>query len=250
MKKSNKKKHATRAKRGVNPIVVFLKKYFIAVFLVSIGVYIAFPDLRSVEPVDVCANSISCIKDLSGIFKHGQNTGVFIGKKVTVPSYVAKSTLVNPVLGANTENKVIYIDLSKQHLYTFEGNTLVHDFPVSTGKWGATPTGTFSIWAKLRYTRMTGGNQAIGTYYDLPNVPYTMFFYNDTTPKTQGFGIHGAYWHNNFGHPMSHGCINMRIEDSEKIYYWSQPAATNSISYATAQNTGTKIVIYGETPNE
>lgn len=41
-----------------------------------------------------------------------------------------------------------------------------------------------------------------GPGYDLPNVPYTMYFY-------QGYGLHGTYWHNNFGTPMSHGCVNM-----------------------------------------
>lgn len=197
-----------------------------------------------------CANSISCIQDLSGKYDK-QTTGEFMGKKVIVP----KEELVQPqlalsVLGDNTLEKRIEIDLTNQRLYGVEGNAVVYDFPVSTGKWGRTPTGTFQIWVKLRYTTMSGGNKAIGTYYYLPGVPYTMFFYNSEIPKTMGYGIHGTYWHNNFGHPMSHGCINMRTEDVEKLYSWAEPPSSGHTTYATKDSEGTKIVIYGEAPAE
>ena len=95
---------------------------------------------------------------------------------------------------------------------------------------------------------MTGGNKLLGTYYDLPNVPYTMFFSNDEIPKSRGFGIHGAYWHNNFGQPMSHGCINMKEEDVEKIYNWAEPTSTGGTTYATDEDLGTPIKIYGIAP--
>ena len=49
---------------------------------------------------------------------------------------------------------------------------------------------------------------------DLPNVPYTMYFY-------KGYGIHGTYWHHNFGHPMSHGCVNMRTSDAAWLFNWA-----------------------------
>ena len=98
---------------------------------------------------------------------------------------------------------------------------------------------------------MSGGSQALGTYYDLPNVPFTMFFYNDKQPKWRGYAIHGAYWHNNFGHPMSHGCVNMSIAESEQIYYWAQPNLQDRASIqTTADNPGTRIIIYGTTPAE
>src|SRR5205085_10458890 len=93
------------------------------------------------------------------------------------------------------------------------------------------------IWTKLKYVRMTGGSKAINTFYDLPNVPYTMFFYNSEVPKYKGYGIHGAYWHNNFGHPMSHGCINMKPSDAQEVFNW---ATSEQDSEA-----GTKILIYG-----
>lgn len=94
-------------------------------------------------------------------------------------------------------------------LYAFDGDTLVKSFLVSTGT-AAHPTviGQFHVYVKYRYTLMTGPG------YYLPDVPYTMYFYD-------GYGIHGTYWHDNFGHPMSHGCINMRTSEAGWLYEWA-----------------------------
>ncbi len=147
------------------------------------------------------------------------------------------------VLGETTDEKWIDVDLSTQTLRAMEGNRVIYEFKVSTGKWAPTPTGEFRIWTKLRYTKMSGGSQERHTYYYLPNVPYTMYFF-------QGYGIHGAYWHNNFGHPMSHGCINMSITDAQTVYFWANPVLADGKSSAqsTADNPGTRVVIHGEPP--
>lgn len=197
-----------------------------------------------------CANQISCIKDLSGTYDKTASEAQFADTVFPVPKQIARLFPQPKVLGNTTGEKRIEINLSTQKLSTYEGDRLVYDFPVSTGKWYETPTGTFYIWVKLRHTRMSGGNPAIGTYYNLPNVPFTMFFANNQIPKAQGFGIHGAYWHNNFGHPMSHGCVNMRPEDAEKLFYWAGPPASGHTTYADSANSGTKIIIYGQTPKE
>lgn len=197
-----------------------------------------------------CANSISCLGDLSGKYDSTKKVGEFMGRKIDVPyEQIAYQPTAN-VLGDTNSPKRILVDLSSQRLYAYEGNKLVYSFLISSGKWKPTPTGTFEIWIKLRYTRMTGGDPAIGTYYDLPNVPFVMFFYNNEIPKSMGYSLHGTYWHNNFGHPMSHGCVNMRISDVEKLYYWADPPTTGSVTYSTKDNPGTKITIYGVTPNE
>ncbi|HUT20831.1 MAG TPA: L,D-transpeptidase, partial [Anaerolineae bacterium] len=88
----------------------------------------------------------------------------------------------------------------------------------STGTW-RTPTvvGTFSVYVKYTSTRMRGPG------YDLPNVPYTMYFY-------RSYGLHGTYWHNNFGTPMSHGCVNLSIPDSRWLFNWA-PAGTKVVSH-------------------
>jgi lipoprotein-anchoring transpeptidase ErfK/SrfK len=105
--------------------------------------------------------------------------------------------------------KKIIIYLSEQRLYAWEDNKLVYSMLVSTGK-RSTPTikGKFVIGAKYRYARMRGPG------YDIPNVPYTMYFYN-------GYAIHGAFWHNRFGTPVSHGCVNLPVKQARKLFNWA-----------------------------
>lgn len=223
-----------------------MKKIFIyalALLAIAFAVLVTKPDR-------FCANQVSCIENLAGDYENTSEIAKFEGLELPVPRLISRSLQSNNVLGVRSEDKRIEVNLTNQHLYAYEGSNLVYDFPVSTGKWGQTPTGTFNIWIKLRYTRMEGGNKDWGTYYNLPNVPYTMYFYNNDIPKTRGYGIHGAYWHNNFGHPMSHGCINMKPEDAEKLYYWADPPSAKHTTYADKDNPGTKIVIHGIAPNE
>ena len=192
-----------------------------------------------------CANSISCVGDLLGKYEEGK-TGTFMGKTVTSPAYIADSSAGSRVLGTTAQEKHIFVDLATQTLKAYEGDKLMYTFPVSTGKWGITPTGDFRIWVKLRYTRMEGCSGS--TYYNLPNVPYTMFFYNNEISKSRGYSIHGAYWHNNFGYPMSHGCINMRPEDAGVLFDWAQPVSSGHTTYETKDDPGTLITVYGEPP--
>lgn len=124
--------------------------------------------------------------------------------------------------------KRIEINLSTQHLYAYQGNQLIYSFFISSGTLRhPTVVGQFKPLVKLRSTEMIGGSKVAGDFYDLPNVPYVVYFY-------QGYAIHGTYWHNNFGHPMSHGCVNLRTADMILLYPW--------IDYNTTIN------IYGVTP--
>lgn len=181
-------------------------------------------------------------------------SAIFNNQEVSIPTYLSQllnppASTFPPVLGTNNSNKRIEIDLSQQRLYAYEGDRQVYNYLISSGKWGKTPVGDFNIWIKLRSTKMSGGSKALRTYYYLPNVPYVMYFYNDQTPKYRGYGIHGAYWHNNFGHPMSHGCVNMKPDEVAQLYYWAQPELQNKASvYASPDNPGTPIHIYGAAP--
>jgi len=104
------------------------------------------------------------------------------------------------------EGRWIDVDLGEQTVTAYEGAEAVKTFIVSTGTARhPTVTGQFRIWTKLRATDMSGPG------YYLPDVPFTMYFY-------KGYGLHGTYWHNNFGQPMSHGCVNLRIPDSEWLF--------------------------------
>lgn len=80
-----------------------------------------------------------------------------------------------------------------------------------------TVTGTFRTYVKYRSAPMRGPG------YYIPDVPNTMYFYGN-------YGLHGAYWHDNFGHPMSHGCVNMRLSDAAALFGWAP--------------VGTKVVIH------
>ena len=97
---------------------------------------------------------------------------------------------------------------------------------------------------------MKGGRWWRGTNYDFKNVPFTMYFCNAQVPRSAGFGIHGTYWHDNFGHPMSHGCVNLRPEDAEKLYHWADPPTAGEETHASDEHPGTPITIHGITPDE
>lgn len=177
----------------------------------------------------------------TGEYQEEEGMAYFNSQKVEAPTQPlakAPEDVLSAVYAAG-EEKWIEIDLSEQRLKAWEGDRLVYDFLVSTGLWGRTPKGEFRIWTKLKYTLMAGGSTAIGTYYYLPNVPYTQYFYG-------GYGLHGTYWHNNFGHPMSHGCVNMYTPEAEKLFYWTHPVISPD-QYAmnpTKDDPGTRVVIH------
>jgi len=214
------------------------------VVLVASFIYLALPHLLFTQ------EKIN-IQNLSGAYDYTNQDGVFYGKKlVSTDYYINNSTiLATNILGDSTAEKRILVDLSEQKLYAYEGPRKVYEFLVSSGLWGTTPTGEFYIWIKLKSTRMSGGSKELGTYYDLPNVPYTMYFSNSEIPKERGYALHGTYWHNNFGHPMSHGCINLSTEDSKTLYEWADPVSNGeTMKYADPNFNGTKIIIFGKSP--
>ena len=125
------------------------------------------------------------------------------------PTPTATPTPTKVPADKSKAGKWIEIDLSQQRLYAHVGQSTVFRAVVSTGtRYYPTVVGRFRIYAKYRATHMSGPG------YSLPNVPWTMYFY-------RGYAIHGAYWHNNFGTPMSHGCVNMKIPDAKWLYQWA-----------------------------
>ena len=91
---------------------------------------------------------------------------------------------------AEVADKRIEVDLSTQTLKAYDGDSLFMEAKVSTGKMFPTPTGEYTIWRKIRSTKMSGGEGA--NYYYLPNVPYVMFFSNSEVSAGRGFSLHGA----------------------------------------------------------
>jgi lipoprotein-anchoring transpeptidase ErfK/SrfK len=121
--------------------------------------------------------------------------------------------------------KFIDVDLSKQLLSYWQGGVKIGQYLISSGKeFSPTPKGTFTIFKKRAKVRMSwyyGPDNPRN--YDLPNVPWVLSFKGPYT-------IHGTYWHHNFGHPMSHGCVNMRTPEAKIIYDWA-PIGTPIIIY-------------------
>ena len=128
---------------------------------------------------------------------------------VEIEPFLYEPEPYEPPVVVSLGDKWIDINLNEQRLYAYEGTTVINSFLVSTGL-DITPTvtGTFYVWIKLLYDDM------VGPGYNLPDVPYVMYFY-------KGYGIHGTYWHNNFGTQMSYGCVNMETSEAEWLYNWA-----------------------------
>lgn len=147
-------------------------------------------------------------------------------------------------------DKHIEVSLSKQQLSAFEGDKLVFRTAVSTGITShtppgnlptMTPQGTHYIQSKLPSKHM-GASRLTDTLGDraLPGVPWTSFF------AAGGYAIHGTYWHDNFGWPMSRGCINMSSDDAKWVFRWVTPAWEPSVSGTAdweVRGRGTKMVV-------
>jgi hypothetical protein len=117
--------------------------------------------------------------------------------------------------GANPNaERWIDISLTDEYLKAYQGDVVVMETLISSGKPGfETPPGTYYINTKIEEQDMEG--VIGGEYYDVPSVPDVMYF------TGVGHAIHGAYWHNNFGTPMSHGCINLPLELADFLYEWA-----------------------------
>ena len=115
---------------------------------------------------------------------------------------------------AARRGKAILVSLSQQAMWVYKGDDVVLSSLVSTGRAGfETPTGSFAILSKLPSQTMEG--VIGGEYYNVPDVPNVMYFTN------AGHALHGTYWHNNFGTPMSHGCVNLPMDVAAWLYAWA-----------------------------
>lgn len=134
---------------------------------------------------------------------------IFVGQRLIIPAAGSPPPASNAPAAPSASGKIILVVLSQQRTYAYENGQLLREFIVSTGlPRTPTVTGDYAVYVKYRAARMRGPG------YDLANVPYVMYFY-------RGYGLHGTYWHNNFGQPMSHGCVNLRTSDAEWLFNWA-----------------------------
>lgn len=126
-----------------------------------------------------------------------------------------------------TAGKLITVDIGKQKLFAWEGGKVVHETKVSTGmKLTPTVRGNFKIYIKRPLSDMRGPSPYKHIYptgkYHIKDVPNSMYFH-------QGYAIHGAYWHNNFGRVASHGCVNVPLASAQWLFNWADMGTQVSV---------------------
>ncbi|MFH1185065.1 MAG: L,D-transpeptidase family protein [Chloroflexota bacterium] len=135
--------------------------------------------------------------------------------------------------------KVVHVDTATQTVTAFEDNTAVLAARCSSGGKGTkTPLGDFLTYHKGPSIHMTNdGAPGAGRGYDLPGVPWVTFF------TGTGVSFHGTYWHNDYGTPRSHGCVNLLPEDAKFLYRWTSPLVPPDERYLHLPGTGTRVEI-------
>ena len=137
--------------------------------------------------------------------------------------------------------KTVSVFMDQQMMIAYEGNDAVYIAQISTGdtitnhRW-KTPLGRFETFYKRPSRHMAAGNMAFGEY-DLPGVPWVNYL------TSYGIAFHGTYWHNEFGTPRSHGCINMTPEDAKWLYRWTRPDVPYDYQLKYRPGHGTQTLI-------
>ena len=148
------------------------------------------------------------------------------------------------------EDKRMEVDLVKQLATAFEGDNPVYSARVATGasirlsdgtiKNYGTTRGQHRIFMKLPSQHMVGGAASDGDFYDLPGIGWVSYF------TSSGIAFHGTYWHNDYGRPRSHGCVNMLPEDAKWVFLWTLPTASyeERRTRTTKRTDGSLVKVY------
>ncbi|HTP09112.1 MAG TPA: L,D-transpeptidase [Anaerolineae bacterium] len=144
------------------------------------------------------------------------------------------------------QDKRIEVNLKDQKLYAYEGDSLVYTTRCATGAAFnvdgiglvdfTTPVGEHTVVRK-RPSRHMHGFEDRADAYDLPGVPFCTYF------TEAGVAVHGAYWHNDFGHPRSHGCVNVLADAAQWVYRWSMPVAAYDEALLVVDKGGTPVIV-------
>lgn len=221
-------------------------KYLLpALLLLCIGAVVLSTSFRNTDSNADNGGNEAFIREIgasTGKWEENAQTAIFDNQQVTT---LSRSPEENAILSYHTaadgSEKWIEVDLSDFKLVAWEGNRKVYEFATSTGRPGyKTPPGEYRVWRKVLSQRYRGGIPGTSSYYNLPNVPYSLFFY-------KGYAIHGAYWHNDFGiKNRSSGCVNLHPDNARLIYEWaapSMPVGVNALN-STAENHGIRVLVH------
>jgi len=159
-----------------------------------------------------------------------------------VPSYNMRIipdeelTQLSPEVPAS--DKLLHVDLATQLVTAFEGDKMVLSNHCASGLRGTdTPKGEFSTYHKGPSIHMSNQGDDKDTPYSLPGVPWCSFF------TGAGHAFHGTYWHNDYGHPRSHGCVNLPTDVAKWVYRWSNPLVPANVDYVNLPGQGTRVVV-------
>ena len=183
--------------------------------------------------------------DGSAWYRVSDETGVRMYTPAEVFRIISSDELIP--LSPNVEEKTVVVYLKEQALSAFEGKAEVYRARLSSGALyfgedgqtvtSGTPVGGHSIWQKRFSRHMVGGTREAG--YDLPGVGWVSYF------GSNGAALHSTYWHNDYGTPKSHGCLNLRPEDARWLFRWTAPVVSYQPGDITVQwaNRGTLVDI-------
>lgn len=151
------------------------------------------------------------VDDILSLNDIGDPNLIYAGQQLTIPAagpYMPSAANAPPA--PLSAGKSILVSTAEQRIYAYENGQFVRSDLVSTGL-PDTPTvlGDYRVYVKYTATDMSGPD------YYLPQVPYTMYFF-------EGYAIHGTYWHNSFGRPMSHGCVNLPVGEAQWYFNWAE----------------------------
>lgn len=138
-----------------------------------------------------------------------------------------------------TTEKWIDVNLTTQTATAYNGAQPVRSFIISSGT-ERTPTvqGTFRIWATTPIQDMFSGSPETGYDYYIEDVQWVQYFYED-------YAFHGADWHNNFGQPMSHGCVHLPKSDAQWLFEWASPQVSKAgWTFLSGANQGTLVKVH------
>jgi lipoprotein-anchoring transpeptidase ErfK/SrfK len=158
-------------------------------------------------------------------------------------TYMAQAEHFRPVtaedvtpISPGVPEKRIEVDLTRQRLVAYEGSLPVFATRIATGSFpGSTPIGEYRVERKQPSRHMA--NDFDGDDFDLPGVPWVCFI------SWTGVSLHGTYWHNNYGQPQSHGCINLKPEAALWVYRWTDPFVPVEKDRLESDQ-GTRVVVF------
>jgi hypothetical protein len=135
------------------------------------------------------------------------------------------------------QERWVGVDLEEQLLTVYEGNKAIRIMPCSTGVRNNTPKGQYTISRKLKQQTM----QLRMCRIRVEDVQWVMYY-----DEPESLAIHSAYWHDNFGTPVSHGCVNLPPDDAKWLFEWTAPksALTDTVTVPLPRGSGTKVVVF------